>query len=120
MEQETVFIDVRTASREHCEIAMIAERDDILMRVIRLAGEIESLNTNRFDDDPISLDLDFNRQLEGYRAKPLEERVLIFNAIAEALALKETAGEPREEKRIVTLDDVRDNKPSTNGKIILP
>lgn len=102
-------IDINTGTREECEFAFTEVRDDIWLRIIRLFGQLAIVNTNRFQDEMIDLELDFTKQLMAFSQLPAEQQIGAFNQACTILAARET---PQPVRRIVTLDDVRSKKVS--------
>lgn len=80
-----VWVNLMTAPRDKVESCFMQQRDEIIARIIRFHGELESMNTNRFPNEPIKLDLDFSRQLQTYMNADNTTQVALYNKAFEFL-----------------------------------
>jgi hypothetical protein len=63
IEQEVLWADIRTAPREHMEIALKQRRRAILGDCRQLRLDVNSFNDNRTPSDPIQMSFDFTNDL---------------------------------------------------------
>jgi len=86
-----VWIDMTKAPREQVKACFEQQRDEIMMRIIRFQGEMESYNRERFEDNPIILSLDFTDQLDKYLGADEAEKTELYNKAFDYLMALETA-----------------------------
>lgn len=63
-EQTTLWADIRTASRDHMEIAFQQRRQQIVGDCRQLHADVDSYNQNRNPKLPIQMVFDFTKDLE--------------------------------------------------------
>jgi len=63
-EQTVIWDDIRTASKEHMEIAFQQRRQQIVGDCRQLRTDVDSFNQNRAPEQPIQMVFDFTRDLE--------------------------------------------------------
>lgn len=73
--------DVRTAPRDFLHQAFQQEREGILKQIIRLKIDVDSVNQNRFVDDPIEICLDYQQDLLEFAALPREMKVKVSHKV---------------------------------------
>ncbi|MCA8980624.1 MAG: hypothetical protein H6831_04470 [Planctomycetes bacterium] len=67
-EQRTLWADIRTANREHMEIAFQQRRQQIVGDCRQLKSDVDSYNDNAAPKQPIQLGFDFTPDLEELEA----------------------------------------------------
>jgi hypothetical protein len=75
--QQTLWADIRTASRQHMEIAFQQRRQQIVGDCRQLNMDVESFNRNRCPNSPIQMVFDFTRDLLELEAA---EKLTIANS----------------------------------------
>lgn len=68
VEQTTLWDDIRTADKNHMEIAFQQRRQHIFGECRQLNTDVDSFNENRSPDNPIQMSFDFTRDLEEMEA----------------------------------------------------
>jgi hypothetical protein len=63
VEQGVLWADIRTASRDHMEIAFKQRRRQILSDCSQLKDDVDSFNENRSSAQPIQMSFDFTKDL---------------------------------------------------------
>jgi len=63
-QQLTLWADIRTASRNHMEIAFQQRRQQIVGDCRQLKADVDSYNQNRIPEMPIQMVFDFTKDLE--------------------------------------------------------
>jgi hypothetical protein len=63
VEQGVLWADIRTASRDHMEIALKQRRRQILGDCRQLKDDVDSFNQNRSSAEPIQMSFDFTKDL---------------------------------------------------------
>ena len=63
-EQTALWADIRTASREHMEVAFQQRRRQIVGDCRQLKADVDSYNENRSKDNPIQMIFDFTYDIE--------------------------------------------------------
>lgn len=101
MNKPEVVLDPKTASKEDIETYFMQQRDQIMMQIVRLMAQLSIVNGQRFAEDPIILDIDFTRQIDGIVALPDEQRLEMFQAAIKQLH------EIENPNRIITPDQIR-------------
>jgi hypothetical protein len=67
-EQTTIWDDVRTATREHMEVALKQRRKQIVGDCRQLKTDADSFNQNRSPENPIQVVFDFTQDLAEFDA----------------------------------------------------
>jgi hypothetical protein len=67
-EQLVLWADIRTASREHMQIAFPQRRHQIVGDCRQLKADVDSYNDNRAPDAPIQMTFDFTADIEELEA----------------------------------------------------
>jgi hypothetical protein len=67
-EQLVLWADMRTASREHMQIAFQQRRHQIVGDCRQLKADVDSYNDNRAPDAPIQMSFDFTADIEELEA----------------------------------------------------
>ena len=78
MKDKMVWIDMTKAPRDQVEQCFLGQRDEIIARIIRFQGELQSYNENRFIDNPIIMSMDFTEQLDKFLAHDDEDRSRLY------------------------------------------
>lgn len=112
---EQTSIDLMAAPREHVEQILTAQRDEIMFRIIRLMGQLGTVNLNRFPLDKIEIDLDFSKQMKVFMEMEDAEKLRIFQNALNVLSAIEN---PEPKSRIITPDQVRAEQNDGNGGIL--
>jgi hypothetical protein len=89
MKDNRVWVDMTKAPRETVEQCFIAQRDEIMARIIRFQGEMDSYNRNRFAEDPIIVGMDFTAQLDKYLGTSEEEKIRLYSRAFDMLEIVE-------------------------------
>jgi len=72
-EQQTLWADIRTASRVHMETALKQRRQQIVGDCRQLKADTDSFNDNHPDERPIQMSFNFTRDLEELEAAERHE-----------------------------------------------
>ncbi len=74
MSDTELWGDVRTASREFLQSAFEQQTVNLFREYAQQRIELESVNQNRFEDDPIILNMNFEAQYKIFRRFDLDKQ----------------------------------------------
>lgn len=87
--EKTVYVNLQTCDRETAIKCFEQHRDEVIARVIRFQGELQSINEERFAEHPIILSMDFTEQLDMYLGCEPTEQVRLYNRAVEIIEASE-------------------------------
>jgi hypothetical protein len=88
-----LWVNLTTAPRDQVEACFLQQRDEIMMRIIRFQGEMESYNSERFSDNPIIVSMDFTEQLDKYLGMEEADKRHLYNKAFDTLMELESGAE---------------------------
>jgi hypothetical protein len=90
-DDRVVWVDLTKCDRETAVKCFEQQRDEVMARVVRLQGELQSINEDRFEDNPIILSMDFTEQLDKYLGCEQEEQIRLYNRALQIIKSSENS-----------------------------